>query len=195
MNAYKEQNEKPGINLMKRNVLVWLGLMPIVGGCKAAESSVGMDITRKFRGINGVVLVVDAVEGMDKENVDLQSEAGLQLFRSSLVAKRVRKVMAFGGNSFSIPKTVRVRARKGDNLYNYREQHYENGIVTDDYTIDVASRIPDDVLDSIRKNGGALRLKFRLKDDGVLFGWDIERSDGRYLKLDMPGGDFMETKY
>lgn len=49
------------------------------------------------------------------------------------------------------------------------------GTIVGDYTIEVASRIPDAVLDSIRKEGGALRLKFRLKDDGVLLGWDIER--------------------
>lgn len=33
-----------------------------------------------------------------------------------------------------------------------------------------AERIPDDVPDYIRKNSGTLRLKIRLKDDGVLIG-------------------------
>ena len=35
------------------------------------------------------------------------------------------------------------------------------------------------------------RLKFRLKPDGVLFGWDIERPDGGLSRFDMPGGDFL----
>ena len=41
----------------------------------------------------------------------------------------------------------------------------------------------------------ALRLKFRLKPDGVLFGWDIERPGGGISRFDMPGGDFLETRY
>jgi hypothetical protein len=41
--------------------------------------------------------------------------------------------------------------------------------------VPVAQRIPDDILDYIRKNGGALRIKIRLKDDGILIGWDVEK--------------------
>lgn len=64
-----------------------------------------------------------------------------------------------------------------------------------DYTIPIASRIPDEVLQEIRKGGGGLRLKFRLKPDGVLFGWDIERFSGGLPRHSMPGGDFLETWY
>ena len=49
------------------------------------------------------------------------------------------------------------------------------GEIAGDYTILVASRIPDDILADIRAHGGSLRLKFRLKPDGVMLGWDIER--------------------
>lgn len=69
------------------------------------------------------------------------------------------------------------------------------GKVLGDYTIPVASRIPDEVVREIRKNGGGLRLKFRLKPDGVLFGWDIERFAGGLPRHSMPGGDFLETWY
>ena len=72
---------------------------------------------------------------------------------------------------------------------------WNEGTITGDYTVPVAERISQDVLDSIRSHGGALRLKFRLKPDGVLFGWDIERDGGGISKFDMPGGDFLETKY
>lgn len=71
---------------------------------------------------------------------------------------------------------------------------YEGKIIGD-YTISVADRIPNAVLHDIHAHGGALRLKFRLKPDGVLFGWDIERPGGGISKFDMPGGDFTETRY
>lgn len=69
------------------------------------------------------------------------------------------------------------------------------GPVLGDHTLPIASRIPDAVLQEIRKGGGGLRLKFRLKADGVLFGWDIERFSGGLPRHSMPGGDFLETWY
>jgi len=69
------------------------------------------------------------------------------------------------------------------------------GKILGDHTIAVASRIPDDVVAEIRKNGGSLRLKFRLKSDSVLFGWDIERIQGGLPRHYMPGGDFLQTWY
>jgi hypothetical protein len=70
-------------------------------------------------------------------------------------------------------------------------------VISGDYRIPVAERIPDDVLNDIRAHGGGLRLKFRLKPDGVLFGWDIERAAplGDVSIFQMPGGDFLETRY
>lgn len=66
-----------------------------------------------------------------------------------------------------------------------------------DYTIPVASCISDDVLHDIRAQGGGVRLKFRLKPDGVLFGGDIERAAplGDASIFEVPGGDFLETRY
>lgn len=70
----------------------------------------------------------------------------------------------------------------------------------------MAERIPDSILDYIRKNGGALRLKIRLKDDGILIGWDVEKSIPRsncvktygetcsQLEYFLPGGDFKEAQ-
>lgn len=67
------------------------------------------------------------------------------------------------------------------------------GPAVGDYTFHVASRIPDDVVKEIRKNGGGLRLKFRLHPEGVLFGWDIERISGGLPRHSMAGGDFQEA--
>jgi hypothetical protein len=67
------------------------------------------------------------------------------------------------------------------------------GQAAGDYTIPIASRVPDDVIKDIRARGGGLRLKFRLKPDGVLFGWDIERFSSGQVEYSMPGGDFREA--
>lgn len=67
--------------------------------------------------------------------------------------------------------------------------------VVGDYTIPVATRIPDAVLQDIRAHGGSLRLKFRLRPNGVLFGWDIQRPGGGISRFDLPGGDFLDTRY
>ena len=69
------------------------------------------------------------------------------------------------------------------------------GSLAGDSTIPVASRIPESIFEDIRKNGGALRIKFRLKPDGVMLGWDIQRKGKYMLQSFMPGGDFLETEY
>lgn len=72
---------------------------------------------------------------------------------------------------------------------NYRDE------LAGDYTIPVASRIPASVFEEIERNGGALRIKFRLKPDGVMLGWDIQRMGKHLLQSHMPGGDFLDTEY
>ncbi|WP_236651285.1 hypothetical protein, partial [Aquabacterium fontiphilum] len=47
-----------------------------------------------------------------------------------------------------------------------------------DVDIPVADRIPDELLDELRRGGGGLRIKIRLHREGVLLGWDIERRPG-----------------
>ena len=125
-------------------------------------------------------------------------EEGLQrpFYAKSRLVQRNREIMAYPGGR--VPEHVRVvwhdsteiiRRRDNPNVKTYAGQ------IIGDHTIPVASRIPDEVLREIRARGGALRLKFRLKPDGVLFGWDIERPGGGISKFEMPGGDFLDTRY
>jgi hypothetical protein len=60
----------------------------------------------------------------------------------------------------------------------YREK-WSGGKVIGDFEIPVADRIPDDLLDDLRRDPkGSLRIKIRLHREGVLLGWDIERRPG-----------------
>lgn len=176
---------------MLGGLLVWLS------GCHASLTgqSANSD-ARRFRGI-GLVLVTDAVPGAEMKGVEFYADGSDRRFYSSaILAKRNREIMAYPGGR--VPEHVRVvwhdsteiiRRRDNPNVKTYAGQ------IIGDHTIPVASRIPDEVLREIRVRGGALRLKFRLKPDGALFGWDIERPGGGISKFAMPGGDFLDTRY
>jgi hypothetical protein len=179
---------------LKRRLLSLVALWPWVAGCSRAAGTDGNDPLRRFRGI-GIVLVVDAVPGADLERVKFYDDRGIEIYGSSLVAKRNREILSLGGSR--VPLTVRVMWREGAGWDKVR-QVWNEGTVIGDYTIPVAERIPEAVLADIRAHRGALRLKFRLKPDGLLFGWDIERDGagtGHVFRYDMPGGDFLETHY
>lgn len=71
------------------------------------------------------------------------------------------------------------------------------GTIIGDYTVPVAERIPDELLDDLRQNRrGNLRIKIRLAEDRVLIGWDIMREgEGKYtFDYEMAGGDFREAR-
>ncbi|WP_265310903.1 hypothetical protein [Verminephrobacter aporrectodeae] len=161
-------------------------------------------LIHKYRGIRGGVLYISAV-GEDKNNVTMLDQNGW-VWHSEFS-------MGEGGDSYSaypdamsIPRTLHVTWRTDDaeprkNRNGVREvtSGFEGGTILGDYTVQVASRIPDDVLDFIRKNGSSLlRLKIRLADHGVLVGWDVEEwynaIGGRTYRYVMPGGDFREPQ-
>jgi hypothetical protein len=82
------------------------------------------------------------------------------------------------GSNFGVPKALRVIWRTGEGIrmkMDISAGAWEGGVISWDQTISVAERIPDELLEDLRKNGGGFRLKIRLHDEGVLVGWDIER--------------------
>lgn len=180
---------------MKRRLLKLLVAWPWTAACKN-NADAANDPQRRFKGIP-VILVVDAVAGAEMEGVVIYDDQGIDFFASALVARNVRKIASFGG--MRIPLTVRAVWRESPKPVWGKSGGIDyEGKITGDYTIAVAERIPEEVLADIRAKGGGLRLKFRLKPDGVLFGWDIERDGagtGHPLRYDMPGGDFLETRY
>ena len=151
---------------------------------------------QRFDGM-GLTLVVDAVDGAEMLGVEFFADGSDRPFYArSVQRKSGRAIMAFPGAV--VPQRVQVVWRDSAKIVgrvdNPRINTYAGNIIGD-YIVPVANRIPDDVIREIRKNGGGLRLKFRLKPDGVLFGWDIERFSGGLPRHSMPGGDFLETWY
>lgn len=177
-------------------VLMLVPIASLISGCRAAAMSrPPASSGDRFKGM-GLTLVVDAVPGVKMLGNEFFADGSESPFYASSVTRQGnRSIMAFP--SGTVPETARVTWRANDSE-GYRDQagriRYSAKIIGD-YTIPIASRIPDEVVAEIRKHGGSLRLKFRLKPDGVLFGWDIERFDGGLPRHFLPGGDFLQTWY
>jgi hypothetical protein len=134
---------------------------------------------------------VDALPGSVMYGVEMFADDAVRPFYGKS-AQRYRDTMSYPGGVL-LPMQVRVVWRKSDNSFWKEGLIRYNDDVEGDYTIDVAGRIPDEFVADLKAERGAIRLKFRLKPDGVLFGWDIETYGAlRYLK---PGGDFVDTLY
>lgn len=181
---------------VRRLLVGFLACLPFAAARAVVDGSDDAALKRKFRGIQGVVVVTGLAPGnKPKEWVSAQTENGRRIFGQSLMDARSRGNAAHTGGVLPVPKTVRVTWLEGRPRSN---DDWTQGNIVGDYTIEVASRIPDEVLDYIRAaRGRALRLKFRLKDDGVLLGWDVEESStvggGHVWRI--PGGDFLDTVY
>jgi hypothetical protein len=185
----------------KRELCGALALLSVLTGCNAmgrVPSSAPQltDAQRRLKEV-GLVLVVDAVPGAEMLGVEFFADGSdRRFYAKSRMVQRNREIMAFPVSV--VPDRVRVMWRDSSKIVGRPDNPSVNtyaGNILGDYTFPIASRIPDDVVKEIRKNGGGLRLKFRLKPDGVLFGWDIERFSGGLPRHSMPGGDFLETEY
>ena len=185
----------------KRKLCGALTLLSVLPGCNAMgrvppNAPNLTDAQRRLKDV-GLVLVVDAVPGVEMLGNEFFADGSDRPFyASSTTRKGNRAIMAFPISV--VPEQVRVVWRNSSKLVRRADNPSMTtyaGNILGDYTFPIASRIPDEVVKEIRKNGGGLRLKFRLKPDGVLFGWDIERFAGGLPRHSMPGGDFLETEY
>jgi len=191
---------------MESRFFLLLVSLSLLAGCTTAKSEAAGKanedpLQRKFRGIYGVVLRTDATS--PKKAIMITSETGRYIESPALLSLDAVHNLTYTDNSMPIPRTVRATWRQGDVRY-VGQGVWEGGTIIGDYTVPVAERIPDAILDDIRKNGGALRIKIRLADDGILIGWDVERrvpkpnckvgvgETCRAVRYFLPGGDFCE---
>ncbi len=119
------------------------------------------------------------------------SDGGIQLFASARLNATNSSTSSYGGAA--IPRWVRVTWREGaDEAHGL---YWTTGKVVGDYTVPVLERIPPQVFQLIKAAPGrALRLRFRVKDDGVLFGWAVQQS-GKTTYFDIQrGGDFVDSR-
>ncbi len=169
-------------------------------GSWAKLSDEDKTLRRKFRGLQGGQLVVDAFG--EKRGVNIFDESGRVFYQRATVSAKNNSKHSYSAN-FGVPKTLRAEWRDGASEFRPHPltEAYDGGIVIANYTVPVASRIPDEVLDAVRSKKGGFRLKIRLHDDGLLIGWDIESRPGyipggSYVPPvhSMAGGDFREAE-
>jgi hypothetical protein len=146
------------------------------------------------RELKGMEMIIDyrlAPGAADKEGVQALTDAGNQMFSSAELNPKNGGVSSFGGGTgMSFPRWVRVTWRE-DMTTTFSP--YTTGKIVGDYTVEVLSRIPPEIF---RYVAAAPRrtivLKFRLKDDGVLFAWGVVERGVYGNKYKMEGGDKVE---
>lgn len=178
--------------------LAMLTLPLLMNACAGETSKPNMTIQQNTeRKLVAGELIVNAVKDAEMLGVEMFADSMERPFYRK-ASSTYRNTDKMGFPLTRIPQQVRVIWRK-----TYQPVWAEDGGISfkgelaGDYTIPVASRIPPSVFEEIERNGGALRIKFRLKPDGVMLGWDIQRKGtGRYtFDYYMADGDFFDSRY
>lgn len=158
-------------------------------------------LMHKFRGLRGGQLRVDSVFRVRGLNI-FDEDGSLFFAHSGLTPPNGRITSSYGAD-LGVPKFLRVEWRDKTEMEpdgaikrGLPDGAFYGGKTLGDYTVPVASRIPESLLEDKRRNGGGFRLKIRIHPDGPLIGWDLERGVGtgpdgsRYHHA---GGDFQEA--
>lgn len=169
--------------------------LPILTACAQTAKP---QTDRELHGRGMVVEFGLASGASPKEGVGAISDAGNDLYSSDIYKQGIRHVLSFGGGSnMSFPRWVHVTWRQGPGIdIDIKHGGFIGGTIIGDYKVEVLSRIPEEVFRYVSTGRGrAIVLRFRVKDDGVLFAWDVQErvvhpSGGRGLVFSMHGGDF-----
>ena len=143
----------------------------------------------------GMIVVSELAPGSAVKNgVHATTDTGRYLFAPSRMSGNGQQNGSFVGES--APKTVRVIWRKPVPGFiiattGVRVETLDFGEVLGDYTIEVASRIPAEVMKYASEGKErAIKLTFRIKDDGVLLAWGVQENYGGLNTESLRGGDF-----
>ncbi|WBL62841.1 hypothetical protein [Thauera sp. WB-2] len=160
---------------MKRRTAV---VALLASGLSAACGSIANSFARP--GFGAVIRYELAKGAEEKPGLLAVSDTGSQLFASATLSSRNSGNLSFAGAS--VPNWVRVTWRTAI----YGKLISSTGRVTDtldfgeiigDYKVEIASRIPAEVLRyASRGRGRAIYLVFRIKDDGVLLSWSVQET-------------------
>ena len=201
---------KQTVSLLRRTLL--LASIIALSGCgsggrrapsepKGPLSSEDVFLQHKFRGLNGGQLRVDSL--FPVRGLNIFDEEGYLFFVHANLTPPNGRITGSYGADFGVPKFLRCEWR--DKIEMEPDGALKRGLpgrayygvtLLGNYTIPVASRIPDALLEDKRRNGGGFRLKIRIHPDGPLIGWDLERGVGTGpdgSKFHHAGGDFQEA--
>jgi hypothetical protein len=182
-----------GIVMNTKILLIVLSFFPCLSGCAHAGKP---ESDRELRRM-GLVIEDKLYPGAkQKGGVQGLSDTGRQLFAHALLTSTGGGTSSFGNAPF--PRWVDVTWREGSFIQRYdpaTHSAWTGGTVVGSYRVEVLSRIPKEVFEYVHSGRGAIRLQFRIKDDGVLLAWDVQESvthpqGGSGFVYSMHGGDF-----
>lgn len=138
----------------------------------------------------GVVVNSRLMKGFSvKDGVEGRADTGRHLFGFAELNERGGQTSGFGG--VGLPKWVDVSWRTGRFIQRYdpvNQSVWTGGTVIGHHRVEVASRIPSEVLQyASAERGRAIVLMFRILDDDVVLGWCVS-------ELGKPS-DWFESNY
>jgi hypothetical protein len=155
----------------------------ILAACQAVGSKPGF----------GIVVRSELAPGANpKRGVLGVSDTGRHLFAFAMLDAKQADTGSYAGAG--LPQWIRVTWREGEIAQDYATAIWKGGTVVGDYRVEVANRVPLDVQRYAAAGPDrAVRLIFRIKDDGVLLAWDVQEvppyGRGGWIYA-MRGGDF-----
>lgn len=149
-------------------------------------------VNKKSRDFGIVVQYSLASSSSNKKGVNASTESGKRIFGPSTLTQKNSGIISIdNGRYMSIPNWVRVTWREGVDEEN--GLYWTTGKIVGNYKVDVLNRIPLDAFKLIESTPDtSLKLKFRIKNDGVLFGWSVEQHVIGGYKDIKRGGDFID---
>lgn len=180
---------------MKRRIAV---VALLASGLSAACGGIANSFARPGF---GAVIRYESVPGTtEKYGINAVTDQGKRLFGPAALPPP-EKIGQGGGTSsyggMDVPRWVRVTWRTPihgkkfiPSIGNVIDT-LDFGEIVGDYKVEIASRIPAEVLRyASRGRGRAIYLVFRIKDDGVLLSWSVQESYGGLWSYSLHGGDF-----
>ncbi len=169
-----------------------------VGGLAVAATRLGHAMGSRSRGF-GVVVTTGLINGTQpKYGVEVQSDSGRHLMGHASLAGGGGSA-GYGG--IGLPQWVEVSWRIGDFIQRFdpdAKSVWTGGTVVARHRIEVASRIPEDVVRyASAERGRAIKLMFRILDDDVVMGWCVQEPSklgGGWLFSHF-GGDFKPANW
>lgn len=144
---------------------------------------------RRFRGIGGYGLEVDIFKGYPRGTACLIYDDKDDYVVGGMGVSTTGSIRPPG--LFKYLKASLFEPSNGRPVkFGKRGEVIPGGDLIGQWTVPVADRIPDDLLDDLRRDPkGSLRIKIRLHREGVLLGWDIQRRPGYDPKKKDPWGN------
>lgn len=169
---------------MQRRTVMMAGLFNLWGA--AACQAVG-----RKPGFGVVIRSELAPAAKPKLGVSGVADSGQNLFGFYLLDAKQASTSSYAGAG--LPAWIQVTWREGDIVQDFATAGWKGGKIVGDYRVEVASRIPLDVQSyAAAGRDRAVRLIFRIKDDGVAMAWDVQdiSANRQGWVYSMHGGDF-----